>query len=603
MSDKRSNHINDILKGLPLKPGVYQYYDKEGTILYVGKAKKLKNRVTSYFTGKQIGKTRVLVSKIIDIKYIIVPTEQDALLLENNLIKQYRPPYNILLKDDKTYPWICVKNERFPRVFSTRKVIKDGSVYFGPYTSVRMVRTLLDFIHKVFPLRNCNYDLSAANIDNGKYRVCLEYHVGNCMGACEGMEGEEEYNNKIKQIKSILKGNITDVKNYLNEQMLSRAKQLDFEGAQFLKESLISVEEYQSKNTVVSNTISNVDVFGFYNAKGRCFVNYFKIIDGAIIQSHTAEAKVTADDSVSDILIYYILHLREEFNSNSKEIIVPIELEYDLPDVNVFVPQIGDKKKLVDLSSRNAKFYGLDKIKNSTSLVKVDSNTRVLEELKKRLHLPDLPVHIECFDNSNIQGTHPVSACVVFKNGKPSKKDYRHFNIKTVEGPDDFASMEEALERRYSRMLREGDSLPNLIIIDGGKGQLSSSVTALERLGLMGKIPIIGIAKRLEEIFFPGDKFPIYIDKKSEGLKLIQYLRNEAHRFGITHHRNRRSNAMTVSELDGIVGIGEKSRLDLLRAFKTISKIKDASQEQLTQIVGANRGKIVYNYFNGEVSN
>lgn len=598
MSDKRSNHINDILKGLPLKPGVYQYYDKDGNILYVGKAKKLKNRVTSYFTGTQIGKTRVLVSKIVDIKYIVVPTEQDALLLENNLIKQYRPPYNILLKDDKTYPWICVKNERFPRVFSTRKVIKDGSVYFGPYTSVRMVRTLLDFVHKVFPLRNCNYDLSTANVANGKYRVCLEYHVGNCKGACEGLEAEEAYNDKIRQIKSILRGNITDVKDYLNAEMLRKAKELDFEGAQFLKESLFSVEEYQSKNTVVSNTISNVDVFGFYSSTGRCFVNYFKIIDGAIIQSHTAEAKVTADDSESDILIYYILYLREEFNSTSREVIVPIELEYDLPDVNVVVPQIGDKKKLVDLSSRNAKFYGLDKIKNSTSLVKIDSNTRILEELKKRLHLPDLPLHIECFDNSNIQGTHPVSACVVFKNGKPSKKDYRHFNIKTVEGPNDFASMEEALERRYSRMVRDGESLPNLIIIDGGKGQLSSSVAALERLGLLGKIPIIGIAKRLEEIFFPGDSFPIYIDKKSEALKLIQHLRNEAHRFGITHHRNRRSTAMTVSELDGITGVGEKTRSELLRVFKSVSKVKEATKEELGQIVGKSRGAIIYNYFN-----
>ena len=595
MGINTTENVKSILKNLPKDPGVYQYFDSEGDILYVGKAKNLRNRVKSYFNGEQFGKTKVLVCKIRDIKLIVVPTEQDALLLENNLIKQYRPPYNILLKDDKTYPWICVKNEPFPRVFSTRKVVKDGSVYFGPYTSVRMVNTLLELIEKLFALRNCNLNLSQELIKAGKHKVCLEYHLGNCKGGCVGEELESDYQIKIEQIKKILKGNISQVKDFLKDQMVKFSAELDFENAQAMKESLLQLEDYQSRSTVVSSSISNVDVFGVFQDDKRYFVNYFKIVDGAIIQSHTAEAKVKINESPEDILIYYISYLRNEFNSQSKEILIPFELEYGLPGVKMTIPQIGDKKKLIDLSHRNAKFYGLEKKKSDTT--PQIPNERILTELKNRLHLHKLPRHIECFDNSNIQGTHPVSACVVFKDGKPSKKDYRHFNIKTVEGPNDFASMEEVLERRYGRLLREEQSLPDLIIIDGGKGQLSSSVKALDKIGLAGKVPIIGIAKRLEEIFFPGDQYPIYIDKKSESLKLIQHLRNEAHRFGITHHRNRRSKSMTVTELDSISGIGDKTKDTLLKKFKSVAKIKLASKEELSLLVGENRANILIEYF------
>lgn len=595
MNNKTSDHIKSILESLPKDPGVYQYIDKEGVIIYVGKAKNLKNRVKSYFNGEQFGKTKVLVRKISDIKLIVVPTEHDALLLENNLIKQYRPSYNILLKDDKTYPWICIKNERFPRVYSTRKVIKDGSIYFGPYTSVRMVNTLLDLIEKLFALRNCNLNLSEDNIKSGKHNVCLEYHLGNCKGSCIGEEEEIDYLIKIEQIKRILKGNISQVKDFLQDKMMRFSTELDFENAQSMKESLLQLEDYQSKSTVVSSTISNVDVFGVFEENNRYFVNYFKVVDGAIIQSHTAEAKIKINETLVDILVFYVIYLRNEFNSQSKEILIPFELDFGLPGVKMTIPQIGDKKKLIDLSHRNAKFFGLEKKKGDTT-PKVP-NERVLKELKSKLHLHNLPRHIECFDNSNIQGTHPVSACVVFIDGKPSKKDYRHFNIKTVVGPDDFASMEEVLQRRYSRLLKEGDKLPDLIIIDGGKGQLSSSVKALEKIGLAGKIPIIGIAKRLEEIFFPGDQHPIYIDKKNESLKLIQYLRNEAHRFGITHHRNRRSRSMVITELDGVKGIGEKTRTILLKEYKSVKKIKEVSKENLVKLIGLSKTQLIIDYF------
>jgi len=598
MREKVSEHIQRILNTLPKNPGVYRYYNDEGQILYVGKAKNLKNRVKSYFTSKVFGKTKVLVNKIADIKLIIVPTEQDALLLENNLIKKYRPPYNILLKDDKTYPWICIKKEAFPRVFITRKVIKDGSVYFGPYTSVKMVYTLLKLINGLFKLRTCNYLLDENNIKKEKFKVCLEFHIGNCLGGCEGHELREDYDKKINQIKNILKGNIKQVKDFLIEQMNNFSDKLEFEDAQLMKESLLQIEDYQNKSTVVSNTINNVDVFGLYSDDERYFVNFFKVINGAIIQSHTAEVKAKLDESKSDILIYYILSLREEFNSNSKDVIIPFELDVQLDGIKFQVPKVGDKKKLIDLSVRNAKFYGLEKKKSD--ITPQIPNERILSDLKKKLHLPNLPRHIECFDNSNIQGSYPVSACVVFKDGKPSKKDYRHFNIKTVEGPDDFASMEEVIERRYTRILQEGLDLPNLIIIDGGKGQLSSSVKSLEKLGLSGKIPIVGIAKRLEEIFFPGDQFPIYIDKRSESLKLIQFLRNEAHRFGITHHRNRRSKAMIISELDSIVGIGVKTRTDLLSIYKSVDNIKKAGIKEVTELVGQSKAKKIFDFFNSK---
>ena len=594
---KRLNFIKikQIVKGLPVNPGVYQYYDEKGSLLYIGKAKNIKNRVKSYFSGEQTGKTKVLVQKIYDIKFIIVPTEQDALLLENNLIKRYKPPYNILLKDDKTYPWICIKKEPYPRIFSTRSVVKDGSLYFGPYTSVKMVNTILDLISKLFPLRTCNFNLSETNIKAEKFKVCLEFHLGNCEAPCIGEEKISSYGNKIQQIEKILNGNINGVKEFLNEQMKIKSNELDFESAQSLKNSLIQIEAYQSKNTVVSALLTNIDVFGFCEVNERYFVNYFKIIDGSIIQSHTAEVKVKLNETNKDVMIHYILNLRDEFKSQSKEILVPYYIELELDGIKVSVPKIGEKKKLVELSVRNSKFFGLEKIKNTIS--PGIPNERILRDMKLKLHLPALPRHIECFDNSNIQGTNPVSACVVFKDGKPSKQDYRHFNIKTVEGPNDFASMEEVLIRRYSRLVKEGKELPNLIIIDGGKGQLSASIKALDKLDLKEKISIIGIAKRLEEIFFPGDQFPVYIDKKSECLKTIQHLRNEAHRFSIRHHRNRRSLAMTVSELDGINGIGTETREKLLTKYKSVAKIKCIKMEELEMVIGKAKAKIIIDFF------
>ena len=503
-------------------------------------------------------------------------------------------PYNILLKDDKTYPWICIKNERFPRVISTRRILKDGSSYFGPYTSVKMVNTLLDLIYKLFSLRNCNYDLSQINIISNKYKVCLEYHIGNCKGACENHEIEEDYLVKIDQIKNILKGNIKTVTSYLKSVMLEYSANLDFEKANEIKEKFIQLENYQAKSTVVSPSISNIDVFSLFVSKYGYFVNYFKILNGAIIQGFTVEVIPKLDESEEDVLTFAISDLRDKFNSIAKEIVCSHIIKY--PGIKISNPERGDKRKLLELSLRNAKYFALEK----SSLIvkrKEDSYSRILEEMKTKLHLTELPIHIECFDNSNIQGTHPVSACVVFKNGKPSKKDYRHFNIKTVEGPDDFASMEEALLRRYSRLIKENKPLPQLIIIDGGKGQLSSSVKALDELGLMGKIAIVGIAKRLEEIFFPGDQFPIYLDKRSECLKTIQHLRNEAHRFGITHHRNRRSKSMTVSELDNIKGIGKESQQLLLIRFKSVKSIKSSSLIDLQDCIGDFRGRVVFDYF------
>jgi len=597
MSSTISEHIKLILKDLPKDPGVYQYFDENGKILYVGKAKNLRNRVRSYFIGEQFGKTKVLVKKVSTIKYIIVETEQDALLLESNLIKKYRPPYNILLKDDKTYPWICIKNERFPRVISTRRMIKDGSSYFGPYTSVKMVNTLLDLIYKLFPLRNCNYDLAQNNIDSNKYKVCLEYHIGNCKGACESYELEEDYQIKIEQIKNILKGNIKSVTSYLKELMLEYSANLEFEKADEIKEKYIQLENYQARSTVVSPSISNIDVFSLFVSEHGYFVNYFKVLNGSIIQGYTVEVMPKLDESEEDVLVYTISDLRIRFSSTTKEIVSSHIIKY--PGLKITHPERGDKRKLLDLSLRNAKYFALEK--GSLKIKrKEDSHIRILKEMQEKLHLSELPTHIECFDNSNIQGTHPVSACVVFKDGKPSKKDYRHFNIKTVIGPDDFASMEEALTRRYSRLLKEDQPLPQLIIIDGGKGQLSSSVKALDNLGLMGKIAIVGIAKRLEEIFFPGDQFPIYLDKRSECLKVIQHLRNEAHRFGITHHRNRRSKSMTLSELDNIVGIGEASKRLLLTRFKSVKRISHSSVSELESCLSKSRSKLVFEYFKSQ---
>jgi len=594
----KSESIQLKLKVLPEKPGVYQFYDLNDKILYVGKAKNLKKRVTSYFNKNQEnGKTRILVKKIVDIKYLVVDTELDALLLENNLIKKYQPKYNIQLKDDKTYPWICIKKEPFPRVFTTRRLIKDGSKYFGPYPSVKVVNTLLSLIRDIYPLRSCSLDLSASKIAEKRHKVCLEYHLGNCKGGCEGYESEEKYNTYISDIEHIVKGNLSAVIRSLKEIMHEHATNLQFEEAQSIKDKIETIERYKAKSTVVSPTIHEVDVITVLDDEKSAFVNYLVINNGSIIHGFTVEVNKKLEESISDIIGFVLPEMRARFESTSKEVLVAQDVDIELEGVQFFTPQRGDKKALIELSERNTKFYRLEKRKQEKLKNPERHTERILEQIRVDFRLTETPVHIECFDNSNLQGTNAVSACVVFKNGKPSKRDYRHFNIKTVEGPDDFASMEEAVYRRYKRLLDEGQSLPQLIVIDGGKGQLSSSLVALERLGLRGKIAIVGIAKRLEEIFFPGDSLPIYIDKRSESLKVVQHLRNEAHRFGITHHRNKRSKEFVQSELTGIVGIGPKTQEDLMLSFKTVSKIKAADMASLSSVVGPAKAKIVFDYF------
>ncbi|MDX1278047.1 excinuclease ABC subunit UvrC [Oceanihabitans sediminis] len=585
------------IKTLPRSPGVYQYFDEEGTLIYVGKAKDIKKRVSSYFTKTHdSGKTRVLVKKIASIKHIVVATETDALLLENNLIKKNRPRYNVLLKDDKTYPWICIKKERFPRVFTTRRVIKDGSEYFGPYTSMKTVSTLLDLIKGLYPLRTCKYDLAADKISSGKYKVCLEYHLGNCKGACEGLETTESYDKNIVAIREILKGNFKDSLSQFRLQMKRFAENLQFEEAQKMKDKIAVLENYQAKSTIINPKISNVDVFSIVSDESFGYVNFLQISYGSIIRSHTLEIKKKLDETDKELLQLAITEIRQRFHSNSKEIYVPFKVDVG-EDLKVTVPQLGDKKHILDLSIRNAKYYRMDRFKQ-IKITDPDRHTnRIMAQMKTDLRLHEEPRHIECFDNSNIQGTHPVAACVVFKNGKPSKKDYRHFNIKTVEGPDDFASMEEVVYRRYKRLLEEKESLPQLIIIDGGKGQLSSALKSLDALGLRGKIAIIGIAKRLEELFYPDDPIPLYLDKKSETLKIVQQLRNEAHRFGIEHHRNRRSKTALNTELESIAGIGEKTIVDLLKHFKSVKRISHAKLDELEAVIGVSRAEKIYNYY------
>ncbi|MGB5818567.1 MAG: excinuclease ABC subunit UvrC [Saonia sp.] len=585
------------LSALPNSPGVYQFYDSDEVILYVGKAKNLKKRVSSYFTKKhEYGKTRVLVKKIRSIKHIVVPTESDALLLENNLIKKYQPRYNVMLKDDKTYPWICIKNERFPRIFPTRKLIKDGSEYYGPYTSMKTVKTLLDLIRGVYPLRTCNYDLSKEKIDGGRYKVCLEYHLGNCKGPCEGFQDIEEYDRQIEDIREIIKGNFKSSLLYFKKRMKALASEMNFEEAQRIKDKIEILENYQVKSTVVNPKINNVDVFSIISDDSFAYVNFLQLSYGSIIRSHTLEIKKKLDESDQDLLPLAIIEIRQRFDSNSKELYVPFKIAAE-PHLKITVPKLGDKKKILDLSERNAKFFRQERFKQ-IKITDPDRHTnRIMAQMKKDLRLSEEPRHIECFDNSNIQGSNPVAACVVFRNGKPFKKDYRHYNIKTVDGPDDFASMEEVVFRRYKRLLDENTSLPQLIVIDGGKGQLSSALKSLEILGLRGKIAIIGIAKRLEEIYFPEDPIPLYLDKKSESLKIIQQLRNEAHRFGITFHRNKRSKAAINSELESIDGIGEKTALELLQEFKSVKRIKEASIENLAKSIGMVKAKKVYETF------
>ncbi|MBS7320042.1 MAG: excinuclease ABC subunit UvrC [Myroides sp.] len=588
------------LRTLPDAPGVYQYFDKDSKILYVGKAKNLKKRVSSYFNKQHdTARINVLVKKIATIKHIVVETEMDALLLENSLIKNLQPRYNILLKDDKTYPWICIKNERFPRVFSTRNVIKDGSEYFGPYTSGKLMHALLNLIKELYPLRTCNYDLSPQNIRNEKYKVCLEFHIGNCLGPCEGLESEEEYLRKIQAIRAILKGDFKENIREFKSLMMKYAEEMRFEEAQKMKEKIDLLENYQAKSTVVNPKISNVDVFSIISDEGSAYINMLQIKNGAVIRSHTLELKKKLEEADDELLTLAIVELRERFKLYAKEIIVPFKVDLG-EGLKITTPKLGDKKQLLDLSERNARYYRMDQMKQM-KIVDPDRHTnRIMAQMKSDLRLSKEPRHIECFDNSNIQGTNPVAACVVFKDGKPSKKDYRHFNIKTVEGPNDFASMEEVVFRRYRRLLEEGESLPDLIIIDGGKGQLGAALKSLEVLGLRGKIAIIGIAKRLEELFYPGDSIPLYLDKKSETLKIIQHLRNEAHRFGITFHRNQRSKNAIDSGLTTIPGIGPKTMEKLMIEFKSIKRLKETPFEAIEKSIGKSKAQKVLDYFKKE---
>lgn len=592
-------NIKKILVSLPENPGVYQHLNSEGTILYVGKAKNIKKRVSSYFHKEpENAKTRLLVRQIVDIKYIVVDTDFDALLLENNLIKKYQPKYNILLRDDKTYPWIKITKERFPRIFSTRHVTRDGSSYYGPYASVKMMHTILDLVKQLYPLRTCKYNLSEENITAGKYKECLEYHLGNCKAPCVGWQPESEYDEYIVHIKDIIKGNISSVLKDVKVLMKKASEDLDFEQAQMLKDKLELLERYQAKSTVVTPSITNSDVFTIISDVQNAYVNYLKVHNGAIIQGHTIEIKKKLDESDKDLLAFAIVDLRERLNSSSKEVYTNIPVEIENEAIKFSIPQRGDKKSLIDLSIRNAKYYRMDRLKNQRLTDPERHTKRILETIQKDLRLKESPEHIECFDNSNFQGTNAVAACVVFKNAKPAKKEYRHFNIKTVVGPDDFASMEEVVFRRYRRLLDEQKSLPQLIIIDGGKGQLSSAVKSLEKLGLRGKIAIVGIAKKLEEIYFPDDSVPLYIDKKSESLKVIQHLRNEAHRFGINHHRNKRSKGALQSEILNIKGIGEKTQIELIKVFKSVKRIKDAPLSEIEEVIGKAKAKVLWDALN-----
>ncbi|HFA51416.1 MAG TPA: excinuclease ABC subunit C [Bacteroidetes bacterium] len=587
----------------PKQPGVYRFLDGEGNALYVGKAKNLKNRLSSYFgsTKGMAYKTRVMVKHARSIEMTIVETETDALLLESTLIKRLQPPYNVMLKDGKSYNYLCIRNERFPRVYITRKVVRDGSTYFGPYTSKGRLKTILELIRALFPLRTCNFFLSNENIGKGKFKVCLEYHIKNCEAPCEGKETEENYNEKIKQVKNILKGNFGPVKRHLQELMAKHAEKLEFEKAQIAKDKLGIFGDYQSKSTVVSTTIRDVDVFSIASDEKHAYVNYIKVVNGAIINAYTQEMVKNLDDDERDLLTYVIPELRQRFDSIAPEIILPYEVELAEKDIQQTIPKIGDKKKLLELSEKNVKFFLLQKKKDAVSKTNKQTSTeRILRTLQGDLHMKDLPLHIECFDNSNMQGSYPVSSCVVFKNAKPSKKDYRHYNIKTVVGPDDFASMEEVVYRRYRRLLQEGEPLPQLIIIDGGKGQLSAAAKSLATLGILEKVTVVGIAKRLEEIFFPGDPIPLYINKKSESLKLIQQARNEAHRFAITFHRNKRSQNFTKTELEDIPGIGEKTAAKLLKHFGSVKKLRAANKEEVEQVIGKAGTRKVWVYFGKE---
>jgi excinuclease ABC subunit C len=599
-------HSEELLKqilSLPDNPGVYQYFNSDGEIIYVGKAKNLKKRVASYFSKVHDSqKTNVLVKNIASLKYIVVETEEDALLLENNLIKKLQPRYNILLKDGKTYPSICISNESFPRIFKTRNIIKNGSFYYGPYSSNYTINSILEIIHELFPIRTCKLQLTNENTNLQKFKVCLQYHIHKCNGPCEGKESIESYRMHIQQIKQIIEGDANEISKMLLDKMQNLAKEYKFEEAHLVKQKYELIENYKSKSIVANTIIENTDVFAYDENDNNAYINILRISKGCIIQGYTIEYKKKLDENKEDILATGIIELREKLSSNSKEIILPFEINYTFKNTTFIIPQKGDKKKLLELAIQNVKQYKLDKLKQAEKLNPDQRIIRILSTAQKELGLDSLPMHIECFDNSNIQGTNPVAACVVFKRAKPSKKDYRHFNIKTVEGPNDYASMYEVVHRRYRRMLEEEVELPQLIIIDGGKGQLGMAVTAINDLEIQNKVAIISVAKRLEEIFFPGDPIPLYLDKNSETLKLIQQLRDEAHRFGITHHRNKRSKTQVASELDSIKNIGEKTKKELIHHFKSVKRIKSASKEELAYVIGNNRGSIVYEHFNSNIS-
>jgi excinuclease ABC subunit C len=594
----KSEHISQILARLPQQPGVYQYFDDTERLLYVGKAKNLKKRVSSYFTKQNHnGKTRLLVSKISDIKWLIAPSESDALLLENSLIKEHRPIYNIQLKDDKTYPFIVVKKERFPRIFPTRKLIKDGSEYFGPFPSVKTMHTVLELCRKLYPIRTCSLALTEENIEKGKFRVCLEYHIGNCLGPCVGKQDEDDYKKSIAAIRHLLRGNLGEVVRELEKKMQQASEAFRFEEAEQYKLKLASVRKYQAKNTIVHPGIDDVEVYTVVQDSRCAYVNFLRILKGTITKGHTSEVRRKLGEEPKEILEAAIVQMRDKFGSDSPQVYTPFAIDLPLDGVSCHVPQRGDKLRLIEMSERNARFFMRDRQKQLEQTQPEAATQRLLETAKEDLRLSELPAHIECFDNSNIQGTNPASACVVFKNGKPAKSDYRKFNIRTVDGPDDFASMTEVVHRRYSRLLKENEPLPQLIVIDGGKGQLSHALEALESIGLRGKIAIIGIAKRLEEIYYPGDQLPLYLDKRSSTLKLIQHLRNEAHRFSLEHHRKRRSKAALRSELDEIKGVGPKTRHELLAHFKTVKAIGEASIDDLTKAVNLKVARAIHTHF------
>ena len=593
-----SSAIETILKTLPEKPGVYQYFDAEENILYVGKAKNLKKRVSSYFHKEHDNaRLRLLVKKIQNIKTIVVNTEYDALLLENNLIKQYQPRYNIALKDDKTYPWLCLKKEPYPRLFSTRTKINDGSEYFGPYGLVYAMKAMLVFLRETFPLRTCSLELTEKNIAQKKFRACLDYHIGTCKGPCIGEQTESEYDSNIKQIRSIIKGNISAVIRDFKQQMNTHAEKFEFEKAHELKLKIEAFEKFQAKSMVVSNTVDNIDVAAFVKENDVYYVNYFHVVNGAIIASKMLEIKRKLDESDEEILLYAIYEIRNALQSTAKEIVVPFYPESEFPDAKFFVPKAADKKILLDLCQRNAEQYRVDKNKQLALTNPEEHTQRIMQQMKKDLRMKEEPRRIECFDNSNIQGHFAVSAMTVFIDAKPAKKEYRHFNVKTVEGPDDFATMEEVIYRRYKRVLEENLDMPQLIVIDGGKGQLGAAINSLDKLELMGKVAIIGIAKRLEEIYYPGDSIPMYLDKKSETLRIIQHIRDEAHRFGITHHRKKRSKGTITTELSNIKGISDKTAEKLLAELKSVKQIKESSLETLESSIGKAKAKLVYDYF------